>query len=192
MDEILDADEAAAALRRFLARASAARPAPHGKDTRGIFRVHQFDKVEMFSLLSRPRTPGTSTSSCSRWRSSSSTSSDLPYRVIDIAAGDLGASAAQEVRHRGLAPGPGQATASSPRLSNCTDYQARRLDARMRGDGRRRARAHAQRHAGSRRRARWSAVLDDPSVPRRQREHPRSPARLRGPGRRSALGLRAS
>ena len=75
----------------------------YGKDTRGIFRVHQFDKVEMFSLRAIPTRRGTSTSASSRSRSRSSAGSGCPYRVVNIAAGDLGAAGGEEVRHRGVA-----------------------------------------------------------------------------------------
>ena len=102
-----------------------------GKDTRGIFRVHQFDKVEMFSFDHRTG-PGTSTSGC-RDPGGDPHGLGLPCRVVDIAVGDLGA------RRRGSTTSRcGSRAAGLPRAdraSNCTDYQARRLGA---ASGRRR------------------------------------------------------
>ena len=71
-----------------------------GKDTRGIFRVHQFDKVEMFAFVRARGQPRPSTSGSSRSRRRSSRSSRIPYRVVNIAVDDLGASAAKKYDSR--------------------------------------------------------------------------------------------
>ena len=78
-----------------------------GKDTTGIIRVHQFDKVEMSSTPVR-RTPTRSTSVCWPWRRRCSPRWRCRTAVIDTAAGDLGSSAAPQVRLRGLGSDPGQ------------------------------------------------------------------------------------
>ena len=101
-----------------------------GKDTRGIFRVHQFDKVEMFSFVA-PEDSGRSTSGSSRSRRRSCSSSASPYRVVNIAVGDLGASAAKKYDCEAWLPSQGRYRELTS-CSNTTDYQARRLDIRMR------------------------------------------------------------
>ena len=74
-----------------------------GKDTRGIFRVHQFDKVEMFSFVDRRTSRPRSTSACSRSRRRSSATLGIPYRVVNIAVDRPRRVRGQEVRHRGVA-----------------------------------------------------------------------------------------
>jgi seryl-tRNA synthetase len=104
-DEILDADglplRYCAYSTNFRREAGAA-----GKDTRGMFRVHQFDKVEI----------------------------GLPYRVVNVAAGDLGASAAKKYDIEGWFPGQ-ERYRELTSTSNTTDYQSRRLGIRTRRDG---------------------------------------------------------
>ena len=111
-DEILDADGAAAALRRLLAllppRGGAA-----GKDTRGIFRVHQFDKVEMFTFV-EPDTSAEEHERILAIEESILTELQIPYRVVAIAVDDLGASAAKKYDCEAWMPGQGQ-SARSPR-----------------------------------------------------------------------------
>jgi seryl-tRNA synthetase len=102
----------------------------YGKDTRGIFRVHQFDKVEMFSFTR----PGDSWEEHERLRDTQEeilTSLGLHGRVVDIAVGDLGASAARKYDLEVWIPGQG-AYRELTSASNCTDYQARRLRCRYR------------------------------------------------------------
>ena len=128
-DEILDAAvlplRYAGILSCFRREAGAA-----GKDTRGMFRVHQFDKVEMFSFCH----PDNSTQEHQHILSMQERilqALDLPYRVVDIAVGDLGASAARKFDCEAWMPGQEryrEVTSSS----NCTDYQARRLRCRFR------------------------------------------------------------
>jgi seryl-tRNA synthetase len=105
-----------------------------GKDTRGIFRVHQFDKVEMFSFVD----PDQSADEHERLLSiEESILQDLgiPYRVVAIAIGDLGASAAKKYDCEAWLPGQ-QRYRELTSCSNTTDFQARRLDIRYRaGDG---------------------------------------------------------
>jgi seryl-tRNA synthetase len=101
-----------------------------GKDTRGIFRVHQFDKVEMFSFAE----PGASHEEHERLLSIQErilTELEIPYRVVDIAAGDLGASAARKYDCEAWIPSQGRYRELTS-CSNTTDYQARRLSCRYR------------------------------------------------------------
>jgi seryl-tRNA synthetase len=101
-----------------------------GKDTRGIFRVHQFDKVEMFSFVE----PGESEAEHERLLDIEERiyqALEVPYRVVNIAVSDLGASAAKKYDIEAWLPGQG-AYREVTSASNTTDYQARRLDARYR------------------------------------------------------------
>ena len=104
----------------------------YGKDTRGIIRVHQFDKVEMFSFC-----PMSEASAEHRrfleWEKMFLSKLELPFRVIDTAAGDLGSSAARKFDCEAWLPSQ-QAYREVTSTSNCTDYQARRLNIRMRGE----------------------------------------------------------
>ncbi len=101
-----------------------------GKDTRGIFRVHQFDKVEMFSFVR----PGESQAEHERIlaiEESILQALELPYRVVDIAVGDLGAPAARKFDCEAWIPSQ-ERYRELTSCSNTTDYQARRLGARFR------------------------------------------------------------
>jgi seryl-tRNA synthetase len=106
-----------------------------GKDTRGIFRVHQFDKVEMFCFVA----PEESTDEHERLlaiEESILQDLEIPYRVVAIAVDDLGASAAKKYDCEAWLPGQ-QRYRELTSTSNTTDYQSRRLDIRYRpGDGR--------------------------------------------------------
>ena len=77
-----------------------------GKDTRGMFRVHQFDKVEMF-VFCLPEDSPDEHEQLLAIEEELVGELGIPYRVVNIAAGELGAAASEEVRHRGLVPGPG-------------------------------------------------------------------------------------
>ncbi len=104
----------------------------YGKDTRGLFRVHQFDKVEMFSYCD----PDASWDELEAIRSlQESIVSDLglPYRVINVAAGDLGNPAAKKYDVEVWLPSEGKYRELMS-CSNYTDYSARRLATRVRGD----------------------------------------------------------
>jgi seryl-tRNA synthetase len=105
-----------------------------GKDTRGIFRVHQFDKVEMFSFVE----PDTSTEEHERILAIEEeilTELQLPYRVVNIAVNDLGNSAAKKYDCEAWLPSQGRYRELTS-CSNTTDYQARRLNIRVRRDKR--------------------------------------------------------
>lgn len=105
----------------------------YGKDTRGIFRVHQFDKVEMFSWCG----PDNSWDELEFLRGiEQEIIADLgfPYRVIDVATGDLGAAAAKKYDCEVWLPSEGQYRELTS-TSNYTDYSARRLKTRAKGDG---------------------------------------------------------
>jgi seryl-tRNA synthetase len=105
-----------------------------GKDTRGMFRVHQFDKVEMF-VFCRPEDSPAEHDRLLAIEESLVGELGIPYRVVSIAAGDLGASAAKKYDLEGWFPGQGRYRELTS-TSNTTDYQSRRLDVRFRaGDG---------------------------------------------------------
>lgn len=104
----------------------------YGKDTAGIFRVHQFDKVEMFAFV----TPEKSAEEHDRLLEVEEQlvrELELPYRVVNVAAGDLGASAVKKFDIEAWFPGE-QRYREITSCSNTTDYQARRLKVRVRGD----------------------------------------------------------
>jgi seryl-tRNA synthetase len=103
-----------------------------GRDTRGIFRVHQFDKVEMFSFVS----PESSQQEHERILSIEEEvlgELELPYRVVNIAVNDLGGSAAKKYDCEAWIPSQGRYRELTS-CSNTTDYQARRLQIRLRGE----------------------------------------------------------
>ncbi len=108
----------------------------HGKDTRGIFRVHQFDKVEMFSFT-RPEDSSDEHERILSIEEKLVQELELPYRVVNVAAGDLGASAAKKYDIEAWFPS-WNTFREITSCSNTTDYQARRLKIRMRAtDGNR-------------------------------------------------------
>ncbi|HXR59768.1 MAG TPA: serine--tRNA ligase [Solirubrobacterales bacterium] len=128
-DEILDADELplryCAFSTCFRREAGAA-----GRDTRGIFRVHQFDKVEMFSFVE----PATSQEEHERLLAIEERilgELEIPYRVVNVAVGDLGAPAAKKYDCEAWIPSQRRFRELTS-CSNTTDYQARRLKARYR------------------------------------------------------------
>ncbi len=101
-----------------------------GRDTRGIFRVHQFDKVEMFSFVE----PSKSAAEHERLLAIEErilTELEIPYRVVNVAAGDLGAPAAKKYDCEAWIPSQGRYRELTS-CSNTTDYQARRLGCRYR------------------------------------------------------------
>ncbi|HET9153569.1 MAG TPA: serine--tRNA ligase [Solirubrobacterales bacterium] len=101
-----------------------------GRDTRGIFRVHQFDKVEMFSFVE----PGASQAEHERLLAIEERilgELEIPYRVVNVAVGDLGAPAAKKYDCEAWIPSQGRFRELTS-CSNTTDYQARRLGARYR------------------------------------------------------------
>jgi seryl-tRNA synthetase len=104
----------------------------YGKDTRGIIRVHQFDKVEMFSYC-RPDDAEAEHDRLLGWERDMLAAVEVPYRVIDVAAGDLGASAARKYDCEGWVPSQGRYRELTS-TSNCTTFQARRLSIRHRDE----------------------------------------------------------
>ncbi len=104
-----------------------------GKDTRGMFRVHQFDKVEMF-VFAEPEGSAEEHDALLTLEEELVQEVGLPYRVVNIAAGDLGASAAKKYDIEAWFPGQ-QRYREITSTSNTTDYQARRLGIRFRRDG---------------------------------------------------------
>ncbi|HET8778913.1 MAG TPA: serine--tRNA ligase, partial [Agromyces sp.] len=105
----------------------------HGKDTRGIIRVHQFNKLEMFSYID-PADAEAEHERLLGWQEAMLQDLGLSYRVIDTAAGDLGSSAARKYDIEAWVPTQG-AYRELTSTSNCTTFQARRLDIRHRTDG---------------------------------------------------------
>ncbi|MFB9377039.1 serine--tRNA ligase [Kineococcus gynurae] len=108
----------------------------YGKDTRGIIRVHQFHKVEMFSFC-RVEDAAEEHARLLAWEEEMLAAVELPYRVIDTAAGDLGSSAARKFDCEAWVPSQGRYRELTS-TSNCTTFQARRLGIRERvpeGDG---------------------------------------------------------
>ena len=131
MGEILDADELPlryAGYSTCFRRESGAA----GKDTRGMFRVHQFDKVEMF-VFCTPESSQEEHEFLLSIEEELVQELGIPYRVVNIAAGDLGASAAKKYDIEAWFPTQ-QRYREITSTSNTTDYQARRLDVRFRGE----------------------------------------------------------
>ncbi|MEV4640289.1 serine--tRNA ligase [Actinoplanes sp. NPDC049548] len=107
----------------------------HGKDVRGILRVHQFDKVEMFSFC-KPEEAEAEHLKLLAMEEEMLAKVEVPYRVIDVAAGDLGSSAARKFDCEAWVPSQGRYREVTS-TSNCTTFQARRLNVRYRdADGR--------------------------------------------------------
>ena len=105
-----------------------------GKDTRGIIRVHQFNKAEMFAYV-RPEDAAAEHERLLAMEEEMLALVELPYRVIDTAAGDLGSSAARKFDCEAWLPSQNRWMEVTS-TSNCTTYQARRLSIRERRDGR--------------------------------------------------------
>ncbi|CAM5632631.1 serine--tRNA ligase [Streptomyces purpurascens] len=129
MDEILDADRLPLRYAGF-SPCFRREAGSHGKDTRGIFRVHQFDKVEMFSYVA-PEDSQAEHQRLLEWERQWLTSLELPYRVIDVASADLGASAARKFDCEAWIPTQGKYRELTS-TSDCTEFQSRRLSIRVR------------------------------------------------------------
>jgi len=129
MDEILPADKLPL---RYAGYSSCYRreAGSYGKDTRGIIRVHQFEKVEMFSFCA-PEDAAAEHQRLLGWEKEFLTALELPFRVIDVAAGDLGSSAARKYDCEAWIPTQGKYRELTS-TSNCTEFQARRLSVRLR------------------------------------------------------------
>ena len=104
----------------------------HGKDTRGILRVHQFNKLEMF-VYTTPEEAEAEHDRLVAWQEDMLQALGLSYRVIDVAAGDLGSSAARKFDIEAWVPTQGTFRELTS-TSNCTTYQSRRLSTRYRGE----------------------------------------------------------
>jgi seryl-tRNA synthetase len=102
----------------------------HGKDTRGILRVHQFNKLEMFSYI-KPEQAEQEHQKLLAFQEKMLQACELPYRIIDTAAGDLGSSAARKYDAEAWVPTQNNFRELTS-TSNCTTYQARRLNVRYR------------------------------------------------------------
>lgn len=103
-----------------------------GKDNRGILRVHQFNKLEMFSYC-KPEEAEAEHARLLQWQEQMLQKCELPYRVIDVAAGDLGSSAARKYDVEAWVPTQGTYRELTS-TSNCTTFQARRLNTRYRDE----------------------------------------------------------
>jgi seryl-tRNA synthetase len=104
----------------------------YGKDTRGIIRVHQFDKVEMFTYC-KPEDADAEHQRLLGWERDMLAAIEVPYRVIDVAAGDLGSSAARKFDCEAWVPTQ-QTYRELTSTSNCTTFQSRRLGVRYRDE----------------------------------------------------------
>jgi seryl-tRNA synthetase len=129
MDEILEADQLPLRYAGF-SPCFRREAGSHGKDTRGIFRVHWFDKVEMFSFC-HPDDTDDEHQRLLAWEQQFLDALEMPYRVIDVATGDLGASARRKFDCEAWIPTQGRYREVTS-TSDCTDFQARRLRVRMR------------------------------------------------------------
>ncbi|MFI8888841.1 serine--tRNA ligase [Streptomyces paradoxus] len=129
MDEILDADRLPLRYAGF-SPCFRREAGSHGKDTRGIFRVHQFDKVEMFSYVA-PEDSQAEHQRLLDWEKQWLSSLELPYRVIDVASADLGASASRKFDCEAWIPTQGKYRELTS-TSDCTEFQSRRLSIRVR------------------------------------------------------------
>nr|WP_206031313.1 serine--tRNA ligase [Rhodococcus sp. B10] len=104
----------------------------YGKDTRGIIRVHQFDKIEMFSYV-KPEDAEAEHKKLLEFEREMLAAVELPYRIIDVAGGDLGSSAARKYDCEAWVPTQ-NAYRELTSTSNCTTFQARRLNVRYRDE----------------------------------------------------------
>jgi seryl-tRNA synthetase len=129
MDEIIDANKLPM---RYAGYSTCFRreAGTYGKDTRGIIRVHQFDKVEMFTFC-RIEEAEKEHQRLLQWEKDFLNAMEIPFRVIDVASGDLGASATRKFDCEAWIPTQGTYREVTS-TSNCTEFQARRLNIRMR------------------------------------------------------------
>ncbi|WP_406399704.1 serine--tRNA ligase [Streptomyces uncialis] len=134
MDEIIEADKLPLRYAGF-SPCFRREAGTYGKDTRGIFRVHQFDKVEMFTYIA-PEDAEAEHQRLLDWEKQWLTALELPFQVIDVASGDLGSSASRKFDCEAWIPTQGKYRELTS-ASNCDSFQARRLSVRMRetGDG---------------------------------------------------------
>ncbi|CAB4331777.1 unannotated protein [freshwater metagenome] len=128
MDEILNGDKLPL---RYAGYSTCFRreAGTYGKDTRGIIRVHQFDKVEMFSFC-KPEEAAAEHQRLLQWEKNFLNAMEIPFRVIDVASGDLGSSASRKFDCEAWIPTQ-NAYREVTSTSNCLEFQARRLNIRM-------------------------------------------------------------
>lgn len=131
MDEIIDADKLPLRYAGF-SPCFRREAGTYGKDTRGIFRVHQFDKVEMFSYVD-PADAQSEHQRLLEWEKQWLTGLGLPFQVIDVATGDLGSSASRKFDCEAWIPTQGKYRELTS-ASNCDTFQSRRLSIRMRDE----------------------------------------------------------
>jgi seryl-tRNA synthetase len=129
MDEILDATKLPLRYAGF-SPCFRREAGSYGKDTKGIIRVHQFDKVEMFSFTTTENAVAEHQRLLA-WERQFLDALEIPYRVIDVASGDLGSSAARKYDCEAWVPTQGKYREVTS-TSNCTEFQARRLNIRTR------------------------------------------------------------
>ncbi|MFF0708384.1 serine--tRNA ligase [Gordonia sputi] len=131
MDEIIDLSDGP---KRYAGWSTCFRreAGSYGKDTRGIIRVHQFDKVEGF-VYCKPEEAAAEHQKLLGWEKEMLAAIDVPYRVIDVAGGDLGSSAARKFDCEAWVPTQ-QTYRELTSTSNCTTFQARRLSIRYRDE----------------------------------------------------------
>ena len=129
MDEVIDADQLPL---RYAGWSTCFRreAGSYGKDTKGIIRVHQFDKIEMF-VYCHPDEAQAEHRRLLAWEKEMLAKVEVPYRVIDVAAGDLGLSATRKFDCEAWVPTQGRYRELTS-TSNCTTFQARRLRMRVR------------------------------------------------------------
>ncbi|TWP51615.1 serine--tRNA ligase [Lentzea tibetensis] len=127
-DEILDGEKRYAGWSSCYRREAGS----YGKDTRGIIRVHQFNKVEMFSYV-KPEDAEAEHARLLGWEEEMLAKIEVPYRVIDTATGDLGTSAHRKFDCEAWVPTQGKYRELTS-TSNCTTFQARRLNIRYRDE----------------------------------------------------------
>ncbi len=155
-DEILDLSDGP---RRYAGWSACYRreAGSYGKDTRGIIRVHQFHKVEMFSYA-RPEDAADEHRRLLGWEREMLDACELPYRVIDVAAGDLGGPAARKYDCEAWVPTQGRYREVTS-TSNCTTYQARRLAVRERDPQREGQTRHVATLNGTLATTRWIVAI---------------------------------
>ena len=131
MDEVLDVTDGPM---RYAGYSSCFRreAGTYGKDTRGIIRVHQFDKVEMF-IFCKPEDAKAEHAKLLQWEKDFLNAMEIPYRVIDVASGDLGSSAIRKFDCEAWVPTQ-NAYREVTSTSNCTEFQARRLNIRYKNE----------------------------------------------------------
>ncbi len=131
MDEVLDVNDGPM---RYAGYSSCFRreAGTYGKDTRGIIRVHQFDKVEMF-IFCKPEDAKAEHAKLLQWEKDFLNAMEIPYRVIDVASGDLGSSAIRKFDCEAWVPTQ-NAYREVTSTSNCTEFQARRLNIRYKNE----------------------------------------------------------